>query len=250
MWRIFFQSFNTWLCKKYIPLTAGMTTVGKGLADEYEKNFNVRPAVIVNANNYFEKEPAPVQEDRIRLVHVGIANPSRKLELMIDMMEHLDGRFSLDLFLLTPGFASSKTKNYIQHLKDNARDNQKIRILPPIKSKEVVQTINLYDMGVFLLPPINFNYENTLPNKLFDFIQARLGVAIGPTKEMAEIVNQYGIGVVSANFNPQSLAGELNRLSKKDIEIFKKNAAKAARDFNAENNAITLQKLVKEIISS
>lgn len=249
MWRIFFKDFNTWLCKKYIPLTAGMTTVGKRLADEYEKHFKVRPTVIVNANNYFETEPSPVQEHKIRLVHVGIANPSRKLELMIEMMKQLDSRFSLDLYLLIPGFASGRTKNYIQHLKDLARSNPTIRILPPIKSKEVVQTINLYDVGVFLLPPINFNYENTLPNKLFDFIQARLGVAIGPTLEMAEIVNRYGIGVVSSNFTPQNLAIELNKLTKTDIERFKKNAGDAARDFNAENNAKLLQQIVAQIVS-
>ncbi|MBA4055404.1 MAG: hypothetical protein C0490_11880, partial [Marivirga sp.] len=34
MWRFFFQNFNTWLCEKYIPLTSGMMTVGKGLALE------------------------------------------------------------------------------------------------------------------------------------------------------------------------------------------------------------------------
>jgi len=42
-WRIFFQRFNTALCRKYIPLTAGMSTVGVGLANEYEKHFGVKP---------------------------------------------------------------------------------------------------------------------------------------------------------------------------------------------------------------
>ena len=76
-------------------------------------------------------------------------------------------------------------------------------------------TINKYDMGVFLLPPINFNYENTLPNKLFDFIQARLGIAIGPTPEMAEIVNHYKIGLVSEHFTAASLASRLSCPHKK-----------------------------------
>jgi hypothetical protein len=54
MWRLFFQKFNLWLCKRYIPKVAGMMTVGKGLAAEYEKNFNIKPAVITNANNYHD----------------------------------------------------------------------------------------------------------------------------------------------------------------------------------------------------
>jgi hypothetical protein len=249
MWRIFFQPFNVWLCKKYLPLIHAMTTVGKGLASEYRKNFNVDPTVILNATNYFNLHPAPVEQHAIKLVHMGIANPSRKLELMIEMMEHLDDRFTLDLFLLTPGFASGRTKRYIEDLRKKTSNNTRVRLHPPIKSTEVVKTINQYDMGVFLLPPINFNYENTLPNKLFDYIQARLGIAIGPTPEMAEIVNHYNIGVVSADFTPGNLAKKLNILQKEDIEIFKKNSTIAASELNAEKNKLILLALVEQVVS-
>lgn len=248
MWRIFFRKFNVWLCKKYIPLTAGMTTVGKKLAEEYRKHFRADPVVIVNANNYFETKPNHMQPGQIRLVHVGIANPSRRLELMIDMMELLDHRFTLDLYLLIPGFASAKTRNYIQNLKDRAANNSKIKIHPPVESKEVVRTMNKYDVGVFLLPPINFNYENTLPNKLFDFIQGRLAIAIGPTPEMAEIIQTYKNGVVSKAFTAESLAAELNPLSEEEIAKMKENSADAAKDFNAEKSKIKLLNLVESII--
>jgi glycosyltransferase involved in cell wall biosynthesis len=248
MWRIFFRSFNVWLCKKYLPLTSSMTTVGKGLAVEYKKHFNVDPIVIPNTNNYFDLKPSPVEENKIRLVHVGIANPSRKLERMIEMMDLVDDRFSLDLYLLIPGFASGATKKYIDDLKDKIKDPSRVKIFPPIKSIEVVKTINAYDMGVFLLPPINFNYKNTLPNKLFDFIQARLGIAIGPTPEMVEIVNHYNIGVVSSDFTPGSLAHVLNSLTAKDVAAFKRNTENAAKKYNAENNAIELNRIVAELI--
>ena len=104
-------------------------------------------------------------------------------------------------------------------------------------------------MGIFLLPPVNFNYENTLPNKLFDFIQARLGVAIGPTPEMAEIVNNYKIGVVSENFTPQSLAEKLVTLTQADIETFKHNANRAAADLNAEVNAEKIKTMISGILN-
>lgn len=249
MWRIFFKSFNIWLCKKYLKLTAAMTTVSNGLAKEYQKHFYVEPVVIPNANNYFELQPSPVVHDRIRLVHVGIATPSRKLELMIDMMNFLDGRFTLDLYLLVPGFASNQTKNYIGKLQQCITNKEIVRILPPVKSTDVVKTLNNYDIGVFLLPPINFNYANTLPNKLFDFIQARIGVAIGPTPEMAEIVSRFGNGIISENFTPQALAEKLNDVSMDDIIQFKKNSAVASRFFNAENNAITIKKMIGKVIS-
>jgi glycosyltransferase involved in cell wall biosynthesis len=249
MWRLFFQGFNMWLCKKYIPKTTAMLTVGRGLANEYEKHFNIRPTVVTNANNYYEVEPASVFESKIRLIHHGIATPSRRLELMIDVMTHLDQRFTLDMMMLTPGFASKKTREYLEELRKRAEADKRIRMIPPVKSSEVVTAIRNYDIGIFLLPPVNFNYENTLPNKLFDFIQARLGVAIGPTPEMAEIVRQYSIGVVADDFTAENLAKKLNQLSKMDIERFKKNASEAAKDLNAEANAVTLNKLISGILN-
>ncbi|HTE33294.1 MAG TPA: hypothetical protein VK666_23095 [Chryseolinea sp.] len=249
MWRIFFQGFNTWLCRKYIPRVSAMMTVGKGLAREYEKNFGRRPVVVTNANTYSNLSPSQVSDSRIRLVHHGIATPSRKLELMMGTMDLLDERFTLDLILLKPGFASHATAGYIDDLKRLSTGNPRIRILDPVPITEVVRTVNHYDVGIFLLPPINFNYENTLPNKLFDFIQARLGVAIGPTPEMAEIVHRYKIGIVSKDFTARGLADQLNKLTSSDIEMFKKNSAIAATELNAEKNAVIIQKLIGDVLA-
>jgi len=248
-WRLFFQGFNTWLCRKYIPRVYGMMTVGKGLAREYEKNFGRRPVVVMNANIYTDIQPTPVDIGRIRLVHHGIATPSRRLELMIEMMQHLDDRFTLDLILLKPGFASAATAGYIDELKARAGKDPRITVRDPVPITQVVKTVNAYDIGVFLLPPINFNYENTLPNKLFDFIQGRLGVAIGPTPEMAEIVNQYNIGVVASDFTPASLAKKLSLLTAQDITSFKNRSSVAALELNAEKNAAIILNVVNEVAS-
>ena len=248
VWRFFFQPLNVHLCKKYIHKTAAMITIGKGLANEYERHFHVKPVVITNANHYHELSPSVVHNSTIRLVHHGIATPSRKLELMIEMMDDLDDRFTLDIYLLSSGFFSRKTKNYPQELKTMASKNSRVRILPPIKSEEIVFKINEYDMGVFLIPPVNFNYENTLPNKLFDFIQARLAIAVGPTPEMAEIVNSYKLGVVSDDFTPKNLAEKLNLVTSEQLVAYKQNSTIAAIELNAEENKKILIKLIEKVL--
>lgn len=248
VWRTFFQPFYTHLCKRYIPKVSAMLTVGEGLAHEYEKNFGVRPVIITNATRYANVQPSPVAPDKIRLVHHGIANPSRRLELMVEMMEHLDNRFTLDMILMTSDYASATTREYIRTFIEKAETNPRIKILPAVNSDLVVSTINRYDMGVFLIPPVNFNYANTLPNKLFDFIQARLGIAIGPTPEMASIVNTYGNGVVSENFDPVELAQKLNPLRPEDVMRFKSQSSLAALHLNAEKNEILFDEVVSKVI--
>lgn len=248
IWKTFFQPFYLSLCNRYIPRTDGMLTVGKGLADEYAKNFGVSPVIITNATRYVNIDPSEVESNRIRLVHHGIVNPSRRLELMVEMMNHLDERFSLDMILMTSDYASARTKAYISSFRQMAEANPRIRILPSVKSDDVVNTINRYDMGVFLIPPVNFNYANTLPNKLFDFIQARLGIAIGPTPEMASIVNRYGNGVVADDFTPKNLAAKLNGLRTEDVERFKQQSATAAHDLNAEKNETVFSELLRKTL--
>lgn len=245
-WRIFFQGFNTYLCKKYIPKVAAMTTVSYGLANEYKRVFGTKPVVISNAALYHDLQPQPTREDKIRLVHHGVATPNRHLERMIEMFEYLDERFELDMYLLGAASASSHTKKYPQRLRELASKHTSIKILPPIKSEEIVRTIHQYDMGVFLIPPVNFNYANTLPNKLFDFIQARLAIAIGPTPDMKRIVDQYKLGVISDDFSARNLAEKLNRLTKSDLDKFKRATTIAAQELNAEKNGI----IFKEIIST
>lgn len=248
VWRTFFQPFYIHLCRQNIPKVSAMLTVGKGLAEEYHRNFAVRPTIITNATRYSPIEPSPLREGAIRLVYHGIANPSRQLELLIDMMAYLDERFHLDLFLMISDFASSRTRQYINNFKMRAEAHPRIRIRQPVKSDQIVATINAYDMGVFLLPPVNFNYTHTLPNKLFDFIQARLGIAIGPTPEMASVVNSYRNGVVATDFHPKSLAAKLNALTADDVARFKENSAIAANDLNAEKNEVIFNEVVNGVL--
>lgn len=249
LWRWFYAGLNNYICKTYLPRLSGMMTVGYGLSKEYNKSFGVDSVVVTNADNFVSLEPSPVQENKIRLVHHGIANPSRKLEGMIDMLQFLDNRFTLDLILLAPRFATGKTSYYLDELKAKYADNIRVRILPPVNSDAIVATIHQYDIGVFLLPPTNFNYENALPNKLFNFIQARLGIAVGPTPEMAEIVHRYNLGVVSKEFNPESLAQELNKITTEQLKQFKINAQLAAQELNAEKNQVLINNLIKSALA-
>lgn len=248
IWKTFFQPFYVHLCRQYIPQTTAMLTVGRGLADEYAKSFKVQPVIITNATRYVEIEPSQMQPGKIRLVHHGIINPSRKLELMIEMMKYLDHRFTLDMILMTSDYVSAKTKTYIRDFIEKAEGNPAIRILQPVPSDLVVKTINQYDVGVFLIPPVNFNYANTLPNKIFDFIQARLAIAIGPTPEMASIVNTYGNGVVSEDFKAESLAKKLGALTQDKVMLFKKQSITAAQQLNAEKNEVIFNALVEKLV--
>lgn len=240
-WRLLHKPHIEYLCKKYIPKADAFSTVSEGIAKEYEKNIGVKPFLLTNASVYYDLKPSLVDEKSIKIIHHGAAIPSRKLELMIEMMNYTDERFTLDLML------TSTNKNYLDKLKDIAKNNPKIKFIPPVNYEEICIFINNYDIGLFLLPPTNFNYKNALPNKFFEFIQARLAIAIALTPEMKFFVEKYYLGVVADDFNPKSLAVLLNKLSTEQIMEFKENANKAATLLSAEENKIKIYNIVSEL---
>lgn len=242
-WRIFFRRFNVYLCKKYIPKVGGMSTVNHSLAKAYAENFGVKPIVITNAADYFDLPVLPRNAEPIRLVHHGIFTISRQPDVMIDMMKMLGDRFTLDMFFVDPGNKSQQTHEAFERFKARAATVSGVRVLPPLLPQEIIPTLHTgYDIGVMLIPPVNFNYENTLPNKFFDCVQARLGIATGPTQEIASSTQRYAIGVVSKEFTGASLAEVLQKITLGDVNRFKNNAALAAKELNADFNKEPLLK--------
>lgn len=241
-WRFFFRRFYDYLCRAYLARADGMITVCQGIADEYRVNYGVHPVVLMNAPPYHELAPLPTNPDRVRMVHHGVVITSRKIELMIQTMDHLDERFHLDLILVP------NVSRYFSSLVSLAAKHPRVRILPPVPMHELPRRLNEYDIGVYLLPPTNFNYRHVLPNKFFEFIQARLAIAIGPSPEMAKLVRQYGCGIVAEDFNPRTLAARLNELSNHQIDRFKQNSHLAARRLCFENNATILLAMIDRLV--
>ena len=237
LWRLLLQQYCVHLCRTYMPRASAVTTVCQGIADEYESSFGVRPVVLSNATRYHELAPRPAGDGAIRMIHHGIAIRSRKLENMLELMMELDARFFLDLMLMPTDPA------YLAHLRSRATQDSRIRFLPTVPMAELVRFTSAYDVGLYLLEPTNFNNLHALPNKFFEFIQARLALAIGPSPEMARIVKEFDCGVVADDFSPASLARSLNALTSRDLDRMKRGADAAARVHHAERNAALLREL-------
>lgn len=251
-WRLLIRPFALWQCRRYIPQVAAMTTVGQAIADEYERETGVRATVVTNAPQRADLEPTPVHRP-IRVLHHGVAIPGRGLEEMIRLAELLDERFTTTFVLrdTVPGDArgTGARGRYLDHLIRRAGQHPRIWFHPPQPMHALAQMANDYDIGLFLLRPVNFNWRFALPNKLFEFIQGRLAVAIGPSPEMARIVRRYGLGVVSDDFAPETLAAALNELDASSIAAFKRASHAAADELCAERNAELMRQVVEAALA-
>ena len=243
LWRFFFARYADFICRHHLRRAAAISTVCQGIADKYATEYGVRCEVITNAAPYAALPVQPTKPQQIRMIHHGAAMASRRIELMIELMGRLDERFTLD-FILVP-----QEPRYLSRLKRRAAKNPRIRFLPPMLMDELVAFSSSYDIGLFLLPPTNFNYQMALPNKFFEFTQARLAVAIGPSPEMARLVREFNSGIVAATFEPGVLADALSACTAEDLDRMKRGADRAAKVLNAEANEAAFLATVQRLLA-
>lgn len=237
-WKRRISPYVSWLCATYLPRVSSATTVSRGLQREYLSRFGLATELVTNAAPRLDLAPTPVHEP-IRLVHSGACLRNRALHEMIDGVLAAEASVTFDLYL-TPN-----DPGYLEELRSRAETSDgRVAVHDPVPYSELSGVLNAHDLGVHILAPTNFNNTWALPNKLFDYVQARLGVLIGPTPEMAEFVHRFGIGAVADGFSAAEFAVLLRSLTRDDVARFKAASDAASADLSAETQVAIWRRAV------
>lgn len=225
-WRLVVAPYYRWMVRTWVSRVASVTTVSPGLVAQYRREFGIEADLVMNAPALAELTPTPVGA-ATRLVHAGNGVPER-LETMLAAMALVRSGATLDLYLIDQG------TGYVPSLRKRFAGSDRVRIHDPVPTDEIVPTLNRYDVGVYVLPPISFNFRYALPNKFFDFVQARLGLLIGPSPDMAELVRRHDLGVVTPDFSAAELAAAVDALTPEHVTAMKQASHAAAAALSAE----------------
>ncbi|MBD9698326.1 glycosyltransferase family 1 protein [Flavimobilis sp. GY10621] len=221
--------YQRWLARRFVSRARSVTTVSEGLVRGYAEDARLKASVVVNATPFADLEPTTVADDApLRLVHSGAGLANRHLEILVEAVALTRNRVTLDLFL------TANDPAYLARLRMLAADIPGVTLRDPVPYEDLVATLAGFDVGVFVLPPVNASYARALPNKLFDFVQARLGIVVSPNDEMAALVRQHGLGAVTAGYTARDLADTLDALTAADVREWKQAAHAAAGPLSAE----------------
>ncbi|GGF46175.1 hypothetical protein GCM10011366_12380 [Ornithinimicrobium tianjinense] len=228
-WMRRISPYQEWLCRRFLPRCAAVTTVSHRIAEEYAEQFGIGVGVVTNAAPYADLSPGPVRSP-LRLVHSGACLRNRDLHVMVDAVSAAaqDGAgVTLDLYL-TPN-----DPGYLQELRERAGlAGGIVTVHDPVPYADLLTTLHRYDVGVHVLPPVSFNNANALPNKIFDYVQARLGLLVGPSPEMARVVHEHSLGVVATAFDARAVAAAVARLDEATVTAYKQAADAAAHQLS------------------
>lgn len=243
-WRLLVRPFMFHQCRTQLPRMAAVTVVNDSIGALYREQFGVPTSTVRNAGPFRDLEPSPVLADRIRLVHSGGAVPGRNLEALVEAVRGLDPVFSLDLYLVP----ARDGGRYLNRLRDLIDGDPRITLHCPVRPDELATTLNAYDVGVFGLPPLTPNHRLMLPNKIFDYVQARLAVVFNSAPETDRLIREHDLGAIAPDATATSMRDTLAALDPERVRQHKQSAHRAAAVLNSTEDSEVTRSLVGRLM--
>ena len=235
--RPFVQNFWLTIEKNILPNIKNCYTVNSEIAKIYSIKYNIPVKVIRNlAPKYHKKVHLEPFAEKIKgtkkmliLQGAGI-NVDRGAEEAVEAMQHLE---NCVLYIIGSGDVIGILKNKIKTL----NLEEKVFILPKMPYLELMKYTQIADLGLSLDKNTNLNYEFSLPNKIFDYIQAGTPLLVSNRKIIKEIVECNNIGKVIETHNPKEIATCISSIFKNEEQYNKwcQNLIKTADIYNWEN---------------
>lgn len=242
------KSIWKFLEKKILPRLKYCITVNQSIADIFNKMYNTKFEVIRNIPESvlnFEKRSRqqlnlPTDKKIILLQGAGI-NIDRGAEELVEAMCYLE---SVILLIIGSGDVWPKLK----HLVDQKSLQDKVKLLDRMPKTELMHYTYNADIGISIDKNTNPNYYNSLPNKIFDYLQAGIPILASRLPEIEKVIVQYNVGTFIDSHDPKKIAEAINNLLfSGKMDLYRNNAVKAAAELNWENEKQKYLKIIEQI---
>jgi glycosyltransferase involved in cell wall biosynthesis len=231
--------------EKYLARRAdAVMTPSPSYAHQMAKTMNIAPPIVVRNVPVARSLDSPVEgreslHDKLGaahdvpiVLHLGQIGRGRGLETIFLAMAEVQAPAILVLL----GEGQPKDLDLLKTQARTLGITDRICFVPPVASDEVCRLCADATIGVTMIESICLSYNLTLPNKIFEYLQAGLPVVVSNIPEMAGIVKNYGVGETVPEGNASKLGNTLNRLlnSPETLARYRENAVSAARQLNWE----------------
>ena len=205
-----------------VPKLKNNYTVCNSIAQYYQNKYKCSFKTIKNLPTKKRTKPGALSfntSNKKIILYQGALNIGRGIELMVETMRFLDNYL---LILIGDGdiAATLKSKVFSKNLED------KVIFLGKIAPVELHKLTPLADLGLSLEEDLGLNYRFSLPNKIFDYIQAEVPVLVSNLPEMSAVITTYNVGEVTVHRTPQKLAIQIAHLLEKTFTKELKSAKK------------------------
>jgi glycosyltransferase involved in cell wall biosynthesis len=183
------------------------------------------------------REKFKVSPDNLVLLYQGWVLEGRGLDTIVYTMKEID---FAELVLIGGGEYLDKLKELVTKEGLEA----KVHFTGLIPYEKLSKATMSADVGLVLFSDESISYQNALPNKLFEFIQAGIPVITSNQKTMSEIVNNDNIGIVIKKVESAELQLAIQKMSVDTTRNnFKENIMKIRDKYNYESQEVEILKV-------
>jgi glycosyltransferase involved in cell wall biosynthesis len=215
----FFGSrFGKWFVRQVegylIRRVDAVITINRAISDQLASLYGIpQPTVVMNAQPLTNPRPSDKLRSVLRVdsntrivIYAASFRTGRGLEKLIESTQYFDNNNLL--VLMGPDRMGGRLQSYANEPALQSR----VRFLPPVPEAEVAEYVASADVGVVPSQSTSLNRYYGLGNKIFHYIAAGVPVVVSNQPERRRIVEQYDIGAVFDETDPQDIARTIRQL--------------------------------------
>lgn len=236
--------------KSIFPLLKHIMTVSDSIANEYDKEYEIRPLTIRNCSVKpaesipYSHEELGIDPEHLLLILQGTGiNADRGGEELIDAV-----RLAENFSLLIIG-SGDLLEGLIEKV-SNLGLTGRIKFIPKLPWNMLMRYTRSADAGLTLDKNSNMNYELSLPNKLFDYISAGIPVIGSDITEVAKIISGYRCGIIIPDVNSEEISKAIIKLrdNRSLLSELKRNSIIASESLNWEKESLKVEEFYRLIL--
>lgn len=202
-----------------LPRLDAVMTVSPSISAELASRYRIPPPAVLRnvpeAKQVREGSVGPSLHEHSALprtartlLYLGSLQRGRGLELAIEAMAHLP----VDVHLAIVGPDRGGRAQVLAAAARKAGVADRIHIAGPVAVDRVIDLATEADAALLLTQDGPLNHRYSLPNKLFDYIQAGVPVVASNLPEISRVVTSYGVGELCDASDPSSIAAAVTEV--------------------------------------
>ncbi|WP_323017821.1 glycosyltransferase [Castellaniella sp.] len=179
--------------------------VSESIADWYQKEYSIkRPFVVMNSPRRIVPESSNklrrelnISDNQLIFLYQGGLTRGRGVKALMDAFKV---RMDNNAVIVFMGYGE-----LLADVVDASQQCERIFYRQAVPPRELLGWTSSADVGVSLIEPSCLSYLYCMPNKLFEYAMAGLPVMVSQTKDMADFVRKWNIGVVLSDMTPAGI---------------------------------------------
>ena len=216
-----------------LPRLKHSYTVSESIANYYFDKYDVNMGVVRNVPLYKSINIDMVHSsDFKKIIYQGAINKDRGISLMIRSMQYIDAK----LYIYGSGDILDAMVNLVKALNLDS----KVVFEGNVRFDHLWQFTRTADLGLSFEEDTCLAYRFSLPNKIFDYINAEIPILISDLPEFRKVISTYKVGEVLVSRETKLVASQINKLLCKPKSAWSENIKLAKKDFCWENEESNL----------